>query len=641
MVRWPIYIGCAAALAIGLLFIFVWAPHPWGWAGFDGYQDFALTLARGGAFPTIDQPWGYAYFLAFFYKFFGNRPVLPLVAQALLNALLPWLVYEYAASEFDKRVAAVAALLTGFLCLNTVYASTQSSDSVCTVIFMTAVLLFARARRQHDDWRLYAIAGLLLGLAPQFRPNLILIPAVLAAFLVVERRTAARLRGAAVVVLASIAILMPWTIRNAQLTGELLPTSTHGGAQLWYGTLQTGPYLASRAHNPRAVFETGTFPYTSLDRVPLVVTGRAATCAGQPRLQLVYWTDRHPDRRRVSVRWMQESAFEAEIPAEPAPTVFYFYVDGVPRTRESAPYVYFVSHDHVGDLDRHGDVLDVFDIARLMRHVAWGEPVVHSSEFDLDGDGQLTGADVALAADTLLAHATPPRRAQTPARITATDTAVSLWLEDGSTLTVPRAWSGRVTDLEVSDGGLAATLLHMTVPSAMARNQAGSEPPRSDCVPIERVDVNTVFYRGDPQAMRRYFALALDNIRRDPGAFLRSAAFRAARVFWIEGSTDPHTNFQFAGSGRIYQVANALTVVFLALFLVGIPAAARRGASIVLPLVLIAYIPVTLAVVLTNMRYSITVEPLMFVFVAAALVTGAERAAGGRDRASTQTARQL
>ncbi len=26
-----------------------------------------------------------------------------------------------------------------------------------------------------------------------------------------------------------------------------LPTSTHGGVQLWYGTLQVGPYLESRA----------------------------------------------------------------------------------------------------------------------------------------------------------------------------------------------------------------------------------------------------------------------------------------------------------------------------------------------------------------------------------------------------------
>ena len=235
MTRWPVFVGCAAALVIGLFFIFVWAPHPWGWAGFDGYQEFGETLARGGAFPTLDQPWGYAYFLAFFYTLFGNRPLVPLLVQALLNALLPWLVYQFAASEFDRQVAAVAALLTGFLCLNTVYASTQSSDSVCTVIFMTAVLLFVRARRLNDDWRRYGIAGLLFGAAPQFRPNLILVPAVLAAFLLMERRTARRLRGAGVTLAASLVMLTPWIVRNARLTGELLPTSTHSGVQLWYG----------------------------------------------------------------------------------------------------------------------------------------------------------------------------------------------------------------------------------------------------------------------------------------------------------------------------------------------------------------------------------------------------------------------
>ena len=35
-----------------------------------------------------------------------------------------------------------------------------------------------------------------------------------------------------------------------------LPTSTHGGVQLWYGTLQVGPYLESRAHNPRSIFDS-------------------------------------------------------------------------------------------------------------------------------------------------------------------------------------------------------------------------------------------------------------------------------------------------------------------------------------------------------------------------------------------------
>ena len=67
--------------------------------------------------------------------------------------------------------------------------------------------------------------------------------------------------------LAALIVLVqtPWIIRNYRLTGLVLPTSTHGGVQLWYGTLQVGPYLESRAHNPRTIFESAAFDYTSLE----------------------------------------------------------------------------------------------------------------------------------------------------------------------------------------------------------------------------------------------------------------------------------------------------------------------------------------------------------------------------------------
>src|SRR5881628_1708490 len=129
-----VHIACAASFALGIFFILVWAPHPWGWEGFDQYHDFGRALARGESFPTMDQPWGYAYYLAAFYRVFGDRPVIPLLVQAALNALMPLLVYAFARTEFDDRVAAVAALLTGVLSFNTVYASTQSADAVGNVV---------------------------------------------------------------------------------------------------------------------------------------------------------------------------------------------------------------------------------------------------------------------------------------------------------------------------------------------------------------------------------------------------------------------------------------------------------------------------------------------------------------------------
>src|SRR5262249_16692711 len=181
---------------------------------------------------------------------------------------------------------------------------------------------------------------------PQFRPNLILVPFLLAVFTIIERRTAAEAARAGLLVCASITMLVPWIVHNYRLTGEIIPTSTRGTRQLWYGTLQSGEYLKSRSYNPRSVFEDGSFPYTSLDRVPLTVRGRLRDCAARPAtLELVYWTDRDTERRRVLAHWSEARAFRVDVPPSPAPTVYYFYFDGVAPSQQPAPYVYFVSSD--------------------------------------------------------------------------------------------------------------------------------------------------------------------------------------------------------------------------------------------------------------------------------------------------------
>jgi hypothetical protein len=74
-------VASAASIVIACVFIFAWAPHPWGQEGFDHYHDLGRLLAGGDAFPTTDVPWGYAYFLAPFYRLFGDRPWIPLVAR--------------------------------------------------------------------------------------------------------------------------------------------------------------------------------------------------------------------------------------------------------------------------------------------------------------------------------------------------------------------------------------------------------------------------------------------------------------------------------------------------------------------------------------------------------------------------------
>jgi hypothetical protein len=620
-----VYAACAASFGIGLFFIFVWSPQPWGREGFDHYHEFALDIARGRPFPTMEVPWGYAYFLAAFYRLFGDHPWIPLVVQAALNAAMPALVYRFAITWLDRGTAGLAAVLTGLLSFNTVYASTQSADALCSCLFMAAIVAFAAARnRESAPW--FALVGLLSGIVPQFRPNLILLPALLGAFAVWEQRSLRRSSHVALLLACAAAALMPWVVRNYRLTGLLLPTSVHGGVQLWYGTLQAGPYLHSRTYNPRSLFDAPAFEYTSLENVPIVVEGDV-NCTEEALVDvaLEYRSDLEPRAVRLAPIRVEGRRYTFEIPAPGRDAVIYYdfvttwsggggrVVRTTPRDGGRTPFVYFVSGRHLADLDVHGDLLDVFDVVHLMRHAAWNEPVPFGERLGADGATDPRAAVAILMRPFLASNA---GRSVT---FEYGESAARLGFPDGSTLEVPRRWSGSVTDVAITEGA-ASTLMTSHIPlSTLEANRLQGSTGAQACTQVGDVAINQVFYRKEPHMMLRYGALAMDNIRRDPAGFVLASAYRAVRLFVIEGTSDRLTTQQFSNSRRAYAAGEAVSIVFLGCFALGVVIAWRRGYHFGLPLLLVASIPATLAPVLTNMRYTVTIQPLMFMFVAIAI----------------------
>ncbi|HYE87122.1 MAG TPA: glycosyltransferase family 39 protein, partial [Vicinamibacterales bacterium] len=530
----PLAVRCAmiVTLLLGYFFVFVWAPHPWSWQGIDAYHELAKALARGEPFPTTDVPWGYAYYAAFFYRLLGDRLWVPLFVQATLNAAVPWMLYHLVAPLAGRRTAVLSALLAGIFSFNTVYASTQSSDTICTVLFLAGLLALARGEREQTLWP-FAVAGVLFGLVPQFRPNLVLLPGVIAlAYLIIPPRVGRKLPQAAIFVALVVALQMPWIVRNYRLTGLFLPTSTHGGVQLWYGTLQVGPYLESRAHNPRAYFASPAFTYTSLSWQPLHLRAVLRNCTGDAgaATQLVYWTDRDPQHRALApVRTAGAEAIY-QVPAQPDPTAIYYYFEQ--RSSASAafttpiggannPSVAFVSSDHLGDLDRHDDVLDLFDLIRMLRHIAWQEPLRAAAKVDLNQDGRVDAADV----DALVRLVLPEmvdRSSAPPSRVEPGSDRVTVHLGDGSWIAVPRAFSGRETDLSLSLHGEMAPAL-MSRPRPFTSLRFPRHPGPGGCLPADEIELNGPFYLGEPHGMRRYMALAQDNIARDPLAFVTAS----------------------------------------------------------------------------------------------------------------------
>jgi hypothetical protein len=190
----------------------------------------------------------------------------------------------------------------------------------------------------------------------------------------------------------------------------------------------------------------------------------------------------------------------------------------------------------------------------------------------------------------------------------------------------------------VGVGSMAALLVSRSRPFALlGTGDAAVNASQDPCLSIGEVGANRVPYRRLPHEMRRFTALALDNIRHDPEGFIKASAHRALRVFVIEGSSDTRTAYQFKRAGIIYAIGRAASMVYLALFISGLAIAIGRRLPIALLLMPIVFVPLTICFMLINARYSMTTQPFMFAFVAIALVTAMDAWTRPRERRAVQS----
>jgi len=645
----------AASLALGLVFVFVKAPHPWGWEGFDNYRALGLSLARGETYATLEVPWGYPAFLAVFYRIFGDRQWIPLLVQVALNSLLPLLVYAALRERIGEREALVGALLVGVVSFTTVYASTQTSDSLAAFLFVTATVLLLRAR-ERGGRRWFAASGLAAGVAGQLRPNLLLLPfwfaAIAFALEVVGGRQRDRagapiasLGALSVFIGAAVAMMLPWTIRNARLTGRFIPASAHGGIQLWYGSLQVAPFYPNWFDNPRVAFGERVFDASRPDGRSLVISVTEPTggnCVGivPQTVAATFWTDRQPSPTRLAPQSWRPGGVAFEVPAQPADTAVYYYFDATWAAPEGTvaqatpvpaaldPLVHFVTTDDFGDADRHGDFIDVFDVVRLVRRDAWHEAVPQGTPQDLDG-----------AVGVMMSDKTKPLAVPVHGlvrSVTSDESAAALTFVDGSTLRVPRNFSGSVLDLDVR-GVTASGILHTRRSTRSASLSASVVPAvaaRRECFRVVG-GIDTVFYRSQPAAQERYTRLAFDNIARTTGAYVVASLRRLLGIFVTAGSDNPSAAHQFSASRVLYEAGRLASVTVFVLFAAGVSIAIARGADVGLLVAAVFYVPVTICPFLTNARYALSAQPFVLGFVAVALVSAYDLAAarGGRTAA--------
>ncbi len=210
------------------------AGYTWAW------PDGAVTYAA-------HYPVGYPALMGIAYALLGAAPLSAMLLNAVLGALLVVGVHACAVrvSTLGRaRLAALAVALHPTLLLYTAAVMTEAA-AAAGLVLLTSYALFVRAAERGFCWRLpLGLGGAVLVLIrPQLLPMLPLFGVVAVAVPAATTRGRAlglRLRGAAEVLLVTLACCAPWTLRNCSKMDGCVFVSANGGWNLLIGTLPEG-----------------------------------------------------------------------------------------------------------------------------------------------------------------------------------------------------------------------------------------------------------------------------------------------------------------------------------------------------------------------------------------------------------------
>jgi hypothetical protein len=202
------------------------------------YETLARSLLHHGTFaysngvPIVSRPPGYPLFIAAVYAL-DESALAAKLANALLFALATFLL-ALLASRLQARAGALVPYLVFAYPLLLYASGTLYPQILACLLLVTVVILVSTPQPSRADCVFAGVTyGVLILAVPYF---LALLP-VFAAYIFLwsagpRRRTAVL---AAVLVIASAAVVTPWTLRNYLVFHTLVPVSANNGYNLFVG----------------------------------------------------------------------------------------------------------------------------------------------------------------------------------------------------------------------------------------------------------------------------------------------------------------------------------------------------------------------------------------------------------------------
>jgi 4-amino-4-deoxy-L-arabinose transferase-like glycosyltransferase len=242
-----ILVGLGLALRLALAFATGVDREPrFGTDQFE-YDNYAWNLAQGrgyrGVSPDVPdpdhltayRPPGTSLVWAGLYRVVGHHPAAPRIVNCLIGAATVALVYLLGRRAFGERTGLIAAAAYAAYPTALLYAAELLSEPLATACFLLYLLACLRLA-ERPSWWLAAMGAFWLGYAMLTRPAfLFMLPLGIAWSAWQFRRQPRALAASLAVHALSIAVLVPWAVRNYRVFHAVIPFSTMGGSVLLQG----------------------------------------------------------------------------------------------------------------------------------------------------------------------------------------------------------------------------------------------------------------------------------------------------------------------------------------------------------------------------------------------------------------------
>ncbi len=212
----------------------------------NGYWELGTKIANGEAYEIYDPPRrilrmpGFPLFLAGAIKISNGSYLFARLTLAVIGTLCCLFVYMLGKELFDKQVGLIAA---GWCAITPIYAGFSVvllSETLFALLMLInlwlGTLLYQKIKDGQTGLLLSIATGVLIGLGTLVRPSWILATPILAVFIILIAEKKMKGFIAASLIIAGLFVtLLPWTIRNHQVSGHWVVTSLWSGPSLYDG----------------------------------------------------------------------------------------------------------------------------------------------------------------------------------------------------------------------------------------------------------------------------------------------------------------------------------------------------------------------------------------------------------------------